>query len=202
MRAGLRNLAAFAILAALSGCAAPQDPEATPQEIAARSYSAPGPKTITVITMINNQTGSGGHTALMINGSQKVIFDPAGSFRDPRVVERGDVIYGITPAWEQAYKAAHARSTYHVVLQEIAVSAEQAEAALGLAMSNGAVPKSYCAQSTTSLLRQVPGFDDITVTFFPKSLMEQIAARPGVQTERYYENDAGDILDGVAAEVF
>lgn len=194
------GLVAMALL--LLGCTVPPDPQSTQAEIEARAYRAPGPKSITVITMINNQTGSGGHSALMINGSQRVIFDPAGSFRDPRVVERGDVIYGITPAWERAYKSAHARSTYHVVLQTIPVSPEQAEAALGLAIDNGPVAKSYCTNATTHLLRQVPGFQDINVTFFPKRLMQQISLRPDVETERYYENDAGDILDGVAAEVF
>ena len=196
----MRFLLILCGLALIAGCTVPADPQSTLQEAEARAYKAPGPASITVITMINNRTGSGGHTALMVSGSQRVIFDPAGSFRDPRVAERGDVIFGITPAWERAYKSAHARDTYHVVTQKIDVTDEQAEQALQLVLTNGAVAKSYCTNSTTTLLRQVPGFEDTRVTFFPKHLMEQIAKRGDVTTDKYYENDAGDVLDGVAGK--
>ena len=195
----MRILMAMAVLAALGACAVPDGPEASAEAIAASAFRAPGPATLTVFTMVNNRSGSGGHTALMINGSQRVIFDPAGSFRHELVPEKGDVLYGITPNWVSSYKSAHARDSFHVVTQEIEVTPEQAERALQLAQSYGAVPSAYCTNSTTSLLRQVPGFQDIGVTFFPTNLMEQLAARPGVHTDRYYENDAGDVLDGMAS---
>nr|WP_238935797.1 hypothetical protein [Sulfitobacter mediterraneus] len=149
--------------------------------------------------MVNNRTGSGGHTALMVNGSQRVIFDPAGSFRDPRVTERGDVLYGVTPGWLQAYKSAHARSTYHVVSQEFVVTPEQAEKALRLVQANGAVPGAFCANATTGILSQIDGFEGVKQTFYPVKLMEQIESFPGVRTTRLYENDAGDVIDAVKA---
>lgn len=169
--------------------------------MAAAAYQAPGPKKITVFTMINNRTGKGGHTALLVNGSQQVIFDPAGSFRDERVVERGDVLYGMTPSWIQAYKSAHARETFHVVTQEMIVTPEQAETALRLVQANGAVPGVYCANATTSLLKKVPGFGDIETTFYPEQFMEQIAKRPGVTTTRYFEDDEGHVTDAVKAGI-
>nr|WP_238936757.1 hypothetical protein [Sulfitobacter mediterraneus] len=149
--------------------------------------------------MVNNRTGSGGHTALMVNGSQRVIFDPAGSFRDPRVTERGDVLYGVTPGWLQAYKSAHARSTYHVVSQEFVVTPEQAEKALRLVQANGAVPGAFCANATTAILSQIEGFEGVKQTFYPVKLMEQIESFPGVRTTRLYENDEGDVIDAVKA---
>ena len=195
----MRLLAAFALLAVLAACgAAIPSNDAPPEVIAAKAYRAPGPATLTIMTMVNNRSGSGGHTALMINGSQRVIFDPAGSFVNERVPERADVLYGVTPAVLQGYRSAHARSTYHVVSQTITVTPEQAETALRLAMQNGPVPRAFCTSATTQLLRQVPGFESIRQTMFPTNLMEQLESRPGVTTEKYFEDDDGTILDGVA----
>lgn len=194
----MRIFVVLAFLAALAGCDVPSTPQASLERIAAEAYREPGPDTLTVITMVSNRTGSGGHTALMINGSQRVIFDPAGSFVNERVPERGDVLYGVTPAVFQGYRSAHARSTYHVVTQEIVVTREQADAALRLAMSNGPVARLFCTSATVALLRQVPGFQNIPSTMYPTKLMEQIAARSDVTTDRYFEDDEGGIVEGVA----
>ncbi|KAJ02224.1 hypothetical protein [Sulfitobacter mediterraneus] len=194
-----RYFAGLALVALLAGCAADTSPDSPIEAVQAAAYQAPGPKTLTVFTMVNNRTGSGGHTALMVNGSQRVIFDPAGSFRDPRVTERGDVLYGVTPGWLQAYKSAHARSTYHVVSQEFVVTPEQAEKALRLVQANGAVPGAFCANATTGILSQIDGFEGVKQTFYPVKLMEQIETFPGVRTTRLYENDAGDVIDAVKA---
>jgi hypothetical protein len=194
-----RFFAGLAVAAVLAGCAADTGSQSPVAAVEAASYHAEGPTSLTIFTMVNNRTGSGGHTALMVNGSQRVIFDPAGSFRDPRVAERGDVLYGITPAWLQAYKSAHARSTFHVVSQEIVVTPEQAEKALRLVQANGSVAGAFCANATTGILRQLDGFDGINQTFYPVKLMEQIATLPNVTTTRLYENDAGDVIDAVRA---
>ncbi|WP_300059717.1 hypothetical protein [uncultured Roseobacter sp.] len=193
----MRIVATLALVAVLSGCAVSSPFEATPEEAAAKSYVPEGPPKLTLFTMVNNTTGAGGHTALMVSGSQQVIFDPAGSFQHQLVAERGDVLYGISPAWVQAYKSAHARNSHHVVTQEIVVTPEQAEIALQLVQQNGAVAGAFCTRSTTAILRQVPGFESIEPTFYPVQLMEQIAARPGVVTDRYYEDDEGNVRDGI-----
>lgn len=197
----MRNLVLSGCAAlALAGCAATieQPPQATPEEVVAKAYREPGPATLTVITMINNRTGAGGHTALMINGSQRVIFDPAGSFVNDRVPEINDVLYGVSPAVLQGYRSAHARSTFHVVSQTIEVTPEQAEVALQLAQQAGPVPGALCTSATTALLRKVPGFEFVNQALFPTRLMEQMEGRPGVVTDRYYEDDEGNIQDGVA----
>lgn len=195
----LRFAVPLSLCAALAGCApAPVVSYASNERVASVAYRAPGPATLTVMTMVNNTSGSGGHTALMINGSQRVIFDPAGSFVNDRVPEQEDVLFGVTPAVLAGYKSAHARSTYHVVSQTFVVSEAQAEIALNLALEHGAVAQAYCTNATTGLLRQVPGFEDIKQTFYPTNLMEQLAVRPGVVEERYYEDDEGTIRDGVA----
>ncbi len=194
-----RFLACLAVLAVFAGCTPNPGDDAAPERVAAAAYRAPGPRSLTVLTVVNNRTGKGGHTALLVNGSQQVIFDPAGSFRDDRVVERGDVLYGMTPGWIQSYKSAHARSTFHVVSQEIPVTDAQAERALQLAIANGPVPGAYCANSTTTLMQKIPGFEGIQKTFYPIEFMEQVSRLPGVTTTKYYENDEGDVIDAVRA---
>ena len=195
MRFGL-----LALILLLSACAAVVDdaPQATDAEIVAKAYRAPGPASLTIMTMVNNRSGSGGHTALMINASQRVIFDPAGSFVNDRVPEQNDVLYGVSPAVLAGYRSAHARSTYHIVSQTIEVTPEQAEIALQLAQQAGPVPRALCTTATTGLLQQVPGFEFIDQVMFPTRLMQQLEGRPDEATERYYEDDEGNILDGVA----
>lgn len=192
-------LTALAMVGLLAGCSVDQNPDSAPEVVAAAAYRAPEPPSLTLMTMVNNRTGSGGHTSLMVNGSQRVIFDPAGSFRDPRLPERGDVLYGVTPGWLQAYKSAHARSTFHVVSQEIPVSAAVAERALQLVTANGPVPGAFCANSTSGILRQLPGFGGIKSTFYPVKLQDQFETLPGVTTTKYYEDDDGDVIDALRA---
>ena len=192
-------LALAAAAALLAGCANDTSPESSPERVAAAAFREGGQPSLTVMTMVNNRTGQGGHTALLVKASQTVIFDPAGSFRDETVVERGDVLYGMSPAWVNAYRSAHARETFHVVSQEIPVTAAQAEQALRLVMTNGTVPAAFCASATTDLLRQVDGFSGIEQTFYPVRFMEQIATLPNVRTTRLYENDNGERVDVTGA---
>lgn len=195
-----RVLTGLAVAVSLAACGGgDQSPDSPTEAVASAAFRAAGPKTLTVFTMVNNRTGSGGHTALMVNGSQQVIFDPAGSFRDDRVVERGDVLYGMSPAWVRAYQSAHARASHHVVSQTIQVTPEQAEQALQLVMRNGGVPAAYCANATTDILRQVDGFESIQHTFYPLKLMAQMESLPGVKTTKYYEDDDGNVTDAVQA---
>lgn len=193
-----RVFAALGVVLLCAACAQPPAlPYASDERVKASAYREPGPDTFTIFTMVSNRTGKGAHSALMINGTQRVIFDPAGSFVNERVPEQDDVLYGVTPAVLQGYKSAHARSTFHVVSQTLEVTPEQAAIAMQLAMSNGPVARAFCTSATTGLLQQVPGFGDIEQVMFPARLMEQIAARPGVVEEKYFEDDEGDIVDGV-----
>ena len=195
----MRILAGLIVVAFLAACSSqPPSAQATDEIIAQTAYREAGPATLTLITMINNGSQAGAHTALMINGSQRVIFDPAGSFRNERVPRRDDVLYGIRPAVLAAYKGAHARSEYHIVLQTVEVKPEVAEQAIRLAIARGSVGDAQCAASTIALLRQLDGFSQMSNTLFPKRLMNNFATLPGVLTEKYYEDDEGTILDGIA----
>lgn len=182
-------LAGLAALA-LAGCA--EDRKAPYDEIAARAYAHDGPPSITLYSMISTRDGSGAHSALMVNASQRVLFDPAGSFELPFIPERGDVHYGFTPRVQSVYIDFHARETFDVVEQTIVVSPEVAAQALSLVQQNGAVSPAMCTASITQILRKLPGFESLSQTLFPKNLHNQIAKVPGVETRRISDDDADD----------
>lgn len=184
-------LAALIGLLVLAGCAA--DPVWAPDEaVQAAQYRHPGPPRLTLFTMISNDTGAGGHTSLMINASQRVIWDPSGTFHHETIPERNDLLYGITPAVADVYTRYHARKTWHVIIQELDVTPEVAERALALAQGYGAVPNAYCTVSTSAILRQLPGLDGLRQTMFPVKLADQFRKVPGVRERVLHEYDSDD----------
>ncbi len=201
MRIPLRTpILTLALCATLAACAsAPERPDADAATLAQAAYRDPSNPSMTLITVVNNRSGAGAHTALMVNASEQVIFDPAGSFYADIVPEREDVLYGVSPRIFQAYRSAHARETFRVVSQKIDLTPEQAQAAYQLVTTNGRVPGAFCANATSSILKQIPGFEQIEVTYYPVKLQEQFAALPGIETDVYYENDSEDLQKGLAA---
>ncbi|MFP4327227.1 MAG: hypothetical protein ACLFQL_04395 [Paracoccaceae bacterium] len=164
-----------------------------PDEAVARAeYRHPGPPALTLYTMVNNRTGQGAHTSLMINASQRVIFDPAGSVEHPAIPERNDVLFGITPGFAEAYRRAHARETHHVLIQRKEVPAEVAELALRKVMANGPVPAAQCAIATSRILSGLPGFESVEQSWYPLRLSESFARLPGVTEEKLVEYDDPD----------
>nr|WP_251363898.1 hypothetical protein [Epibacterium ulvae] len=186
-------------LVVVAGCAAPQQTNADLAALQRVAYADPDGPALTLITVINNRSGQGGHTALMVSGSERVIFDPAGSFHADIVPEYNDVLYGIRPAVFQAYRSAHARTSFHVKTQRLNVTPEQAEIALQLVKANGRVPGVYCANATSNILQGIPGFEGINVTFYPVKLSEQFDTFGDVKSELYYEGDDEDLKKGIAA---
>ncbi|WP_298436857.1 hypothetical protein [uncultured Jannaschia sp.] len=160
------------------------------EEVAARAYVEPGPAKLTLLTAINNRSGSGGHSALMVSGSQRVIFDPAGTWWHPTAPERGDVKFGVTPAIYDIYLDYHARPEYHMVMQEITVSPEMAERALQIVQAHGPASKATCGQSVSGILREL-GFSQVRQSWYPDRIMDDFAKVPGV-TERKLFDDTDD----------
>ncbi len=179
------------LVALLAACSAPV-PNASPARPRSAEYVHDGPPEIALLTMVNNRSGEGAHSALLINGSQRVIFDPAGTVQHELLIERDDVLFGMTPRMVDFYVRAHSRITHHVVIQKIPVTAEVAEQALQLALENGPVPSAFCANSTSKLLAQLPGFETIDTTMFPRTLMDQVATLPNVVTSIVRETDSAD----------
>lgn len=180
----------FLTLLGLAACGA-ADPVWAPDEAVERArYSSSGPPTLTLFTVVNVDSGNGGHSSLLISApSERVLFDPSGSFSHPRLPERNDVIHGMTDSAVDFYIDYHSRESWRVVRQDLVVPADVAEKALRLAKDYGAVPNAFCANSITKILQQLPGFESIKTTMFPVSLQENFAQFAGVVTQEYHDND-------------
>lgn len=195
MRSLVLALAASLMLA---GCAA-ESVWAPDEEVARASYRHDGPPRLTLYTMINNNNGSGAHTSLMVSGSQRVIFDPAGSFNKAgHLRERNDVLFGITDPVEDVYTRYHARQTYRVQIQRLDVSPELAERALQLVKANGPVPQAQCSLATSRILSELFP-DQIPTSWYPRKTAEAFGAIPGVTEETLYEYDSDDNSNVLAA---
>ncbi len=185
----LRAVLALLALVTLAACGA--EPKWAPDEqVQAARYVHDGPNEVTLFTVINNRSGSGAHSGLMINDSERIMFDPAGTWNHPRVPERNDVHFGITPRIVNFYIDYHARETYRVVEQTVAVSPGVAALLVQRVKAYGAVPKAQCTTAISSVLRGVPGFESLPRTPFPKRLMEAFEDLPGVRSRTIYDEDA------------
>ena len=194
--AGARLIPACLAAALLAGCSA-EYVWAPDEEVARAAYRHDGPPALTLFTMIDNRTGEGAHSGLMINGSQRLIYDPAGSFKHPQLPERNDVFYGITDKAVDFYIDYHARVTYRVAVNRVEVTPEQAELALQLVQHNGPAAPAFCNREIARVLRQVPGFEDAPNTWFPKRTMRYFAGRPWVETRLHYDDspdNRGDLM--------
>lgn len=160
----------------------------------ARHVSAE-PPSITLFTVIGIPRGEGGHSALMINGSQRVIYDPAGSWNHPNIPERHDVLYGITDNFKNFYIDYHARATYWVAEDTVPVTREVADLAIRRAAANGSANKSFCAVETGTVLKGVPGFQGAPTGFSPLKLRNWFLTLPNVQSKRHMDGDPANNHD-------
>lgn len=186
----MRSTAAAMVLLALVGCGTTAEPIWAPEaEVQRAVYRHTGPSSVTLYTVINNRSGEGGHTAVMVNGSQRIMWDPAGTWWNPGSPERNDVHYGITPRMEEIYVDYHARVTWRVVIQEVPVTRETADGLIAAFQANGAVPKAQCANVTTAILSRFPEFAGVGRTWYPKRVMEDFDRLPGVTKSVVYDDD-------------
>ena len=183
----------FALFATLFLSACGAEPIWAPDEaVADARYEHVGPTSVTLYTVLSTRSGAGAHAGLLINGSERVLFYPAGTWRHPKLPERNDVHFGITPKMVDFYIDYHARETYDVVEQTIMVSPEVADLIMARAKAYGAVPKANCTIAISRVLDGVPGFESLPMTWFPKRMMEGFADLPGVQTRRITDDDADE----------
>ncbi|MBB93659.1 MAG: hypothetical protein CML68_03500 [Rhodobacteraceae bacterium] len=190
-------LSCAALLAALSACTTIA-PKASDEEIAAVAFrNETGSKSVKLMTVINTSSGSGAHSALLIDGPQRVIFDPAGSFEYDLIPERADVLFGISPRNEQIYKSSHASEKRYIQIQTIPLTEQQAAVAYQTALNWGASPAAHCTSATSGVLRSIPGLDGIQSTWYPRKLATQVSRIPGVTEEIYSEGDNASLAEAV-----
>jgi len=179
----LRLLAILLLPLALAACGHNREPPpwSGDAEVAAARYEKGPPTSLTLITVVDNVGGRGDHAGLIINASERVIYDPAGSFRHPRLPHRNDVIFGFSDAAKEVYVNFHVRESHHMVIQRLIVPPEVAERALQAALAESKARPGQCAIKTAAILNAA-GIN-APRTWWPKSQMEAFAEIPGVEIE-------------------
>lgn len=180
-------LAVFALLS--TGCA--EMVTSTPDQIAAARYVSAEPPYVALLTMVDRDSGQGAHSAILANGSQVALYDPAGTFGLPGVPEAADVLYGITPRVLEAYEFFHARDTTSFLEQKIPVSRDLADAVIARMERQGPSPKFLCSINTAEILQDFPQFGDIPRSIHPTALMNAFDRIPGVERREVFDDDAG-----------
>ncbi|MDF1620853.1 hypothetical protein [Pseudothioclava nitratireducens] len=173
----------------LAGCEGGKYVWASDEELQRAAFSTSEPPSVTLYTVVSRRTGNGGHSGLMINGTQRVMFDPSGTWYHPFVPERNDVHYGITERFRKFYIDYHARETFDVIEQTVPVSMQTAELLRAKVQAYGPVGQMYCANSVSDILSDTPGFSPIKRTFFPMKLSEAFGQLPGASFKRYEDGD-------------
>jgi hypothetical protein len=174
---------------ALAGCEVYQP--ASHAEIEQARYVSPEPPSVTLLSMVNTRSGRSAHAGLLINGSEQVLYDPAGTFTHPDLPRRGDIHYGMTPRYVDYYERYHARFDYFVEAQKVPVSRATADQIIANAKARGQALKMTCALDVADVLRPVPQFKDVTKGFFPEGLRRDFQSMPGVEDSYVYETDIG-----------
>jgi hypothetical protein len=182
-------LLALVAALALGGCEVYQP--ASFAEIARARYVSPEPPSVTLMSMVNARSGRSAHAGLLINGSQQVLYDPAGTFTHPDLPRRGDIHYGMTPRYVDYYERYHARFDYFVEAQKVPVTRAEADQIIANAQAQGQSMKMTCGLDVADVLQPVPPFQSVHKSFFPEALREDFAAMPGVEDSYVYESDVG-----------
>lgn len=195
----VRLVVLLGLTATLAACAGQQE-WASDQSVAAARYVHGGAPELTLVTIMNYRTGNGDHTALFINGSERVLFDPAGSWKLDTVPERNDLHYGISPNIGASFYLSHVRATHYAVVQRLRVTPDIAQQTMVLALAAGPVPSARCALSTSAILRTFPGFAAIRSSWYPHRLMQDFAKLPGVETFEVHHDSPTALQDAYAVQ--
>ncbi|WP_417807336.1 hypothetical protein [Thioclava sp.] len=176
----------------LAGCGA-DNIYASDADVARYRYVSDEPPSLTLYTVISTRTSAGGHSALMINGRERIIFDPAGTWNHPWAPERNDVHFGITEKMRKFYIDYHSRETWYVRSQKIPITMAQADQLMARVERNGSVNKMMCADSVSDALRDMPWLrNEIPFTFSPLKLSKAFGKLPGVVSKDHYDDDPDD----------
>ncbi len=179
--------------ALLAACSTKPVVYADTAAVQASIYPNTGPTSLEVFTSFNVGSDGGAHTALFINGAQRVVFDPAGTFAHPSLPERHDVIYGISPAVQRVFVDYHTRVTFWTTLQSFAVSPGTAEYVMRAVEAAGPVSDAMCTRTTTNILASAPGMPfKVDVTWFPNNLHDDLLTKPGVTRQEFRQSDDAD----------
>ena len=154
-----------------------------PDDVLQRArFPNPGPTSLALITVRNEHNKSGEHTALLINSSERAMFDPFGGWTDPYVPERDDVLFGLSDAALGRYLDYQADDGFFYVRQEKATPLAVAEEALARARAYGPVGVAQCTRAVSTILDGLPGFEGLGRPWTPDGMARRFARLDGVST--------------------
>jgi hypothetical protein len=185
----LRPFLSLLAAVALTGCETYRP--AGSDEISRARYESDGPSSVTLLSMVNAETGRSAHVGILIDGAQQVLYDPAGTFTHPDLPRRGDVHYGMTPRFVDYYERYHARFDYFVEVQRVPISRAEADQLIANAEARGKVMKMTCALAAADVLQPVPRFADVSRSVFPEALRRDFSEMEGVEIRYVTESDIG-----------
>jgi len=179
----MRIFLALIFAGLLSACTGSTDlPPA--DQIARKAYVSGSPASVTLVTMKS------------VKGSERVLYDPAGSFSLPKYAhENRDVHYGITDEIMEIYNFYHARKSHFVEMLELPVSRAMADQLIARAVEVGPQPKMFCARAVGQVLKPVGPFGDVPITFYPEPVHAAFAEIPGVKRTEVREGDVGQNIN-------
>lgn len=195
IRTALRLGAVLAVTLGLAACGADSN-FAEDAAVSTAQFVSGKPPSLTLFTVVNNRTNQGGHSGLLIDGRERVIYDPAGTWYHPSAPERYDLHYGMNERMLTYYIDYHARETFRVIEQTVPVSQETADLVMAAVRAKGSAGKATCANTLSGILHDIPGFESIGLTWFPNQLAKDFGALPGA-TERTIRDGDPDENSGV-----
>lgn len=195
IRSALRLALVLATTLTLAACGADHN-FADDAAVNSARFSSGAAPSITLYTVVNNRTQQGGHSSLLIDGYERVIYDPAGTWYHPTVPERNDLHYGMSDRMMAYYIDYHARETFRVIEQKLPVSQATIDLIMARVIAEGSAGKAMCAITLSGVFRDIPGFESIGSTWFPNQLAEDFGELPGV-IERTITDDDDDSNHGV-----
>lgn len=189
----MRLIALFVAALAVAGCA--ESIMDSPEKVAAARYVSDEAPYVALVSMVNVSNDKGAHSAILVNGSQVALYDPAGTFAYETVPERNDVLYGITPRMKEAYEWYHARESTYVVEQKLNVSRDFADAVIARMEAEGPSPKLHCGIHAGRVLQSFERFAHVPSSYYPGDLMRAFGAIEGVETRKVFQNDVGQNIE-------
>ncbi len=184
-----RALAALLAVLIVSGCEIYEP--ASLDEIARATYVSDAPPSVTLLSMVDARSGRSAHAALLVNGSQQVLYDPAGTFTHPDLPRAGDMHYGMTPRFVDYYERYHSRFSHFVHAQKVPVDRATADRIIADAQAEGKTFKMHCGLAVAGALRRAPQFEAVRSSYFPEGARKDFARIPGVEDRYVRETDVG-----------
>lgn len=170
---------AFLAVAVLAGCSGMLSRQPSAEEVSRALYRHDGPPEVALITLRHAPTGEGWHSALLVNGAHRVLYNPAGGAFEG--VRRGDVVYGANAAVMEDFFDYYFGRDMYAVIQRLEITPAEAATLVARIEATQLQPIGLCTWATTGVLRSLPRFEHLPQGYFPVYLMRAFRRLEGVE---------------------